>query len=164
MTGWSKTPQSVVSASLKRCSRKACRQPGIGGAACQGAAAPKQSGGRVKMTGRPFVKRRKKTGGRQKGVQNKMSIMAREVIEQAAAELGGMERLVAWVREAPENERVFWSTMYTKLLPMQVVGYANNPVSITVSWKRPDRPAGLLEADRRSVAVLENAPLPKYSN
>lgn len=31
-------------------------------------------------------------------------------------------RLEAWAREAPENERAFWVTIYPKLLPLQVTG------------------------------------------
>ena len=35
-------------------------------------------------------------------------------------ELGSGSRLLAWVKEAPENERVFWAQMYTKLLPKDI--------------------------------------------
>lgn len=42
--------------------------------------------------------------------------------------VGGADRLAAWVQESPENEKAFWTTIYPKLLPLQVnakgVGFA----------------------------------------
>lgn len=60
--------------------------------------------------------------GRPKGSVNKTTATAKAMLEQAATGLGGIERLIAWAKEAPENERVFWGTMYPKLLPLQVNG------------------------------------------
>jgi hypothetical protein len=34
------------------------------------------------------------------------------------------------VRECPENEKAFWTSIYTKLLPLQVAGDKDNPLSI----------------------------------
>ena len=65
---------------------------------------------------------REKTGGRVKGTPNKTTSTAREAISYAAQTLGGGERLVEWVREDPLNERAFWSSIYPKLLPLQVNG------------------------------------------
>ena len=48
--------------------------------------------------------------------------MAKDAIAQAAAGLGGVDRLIEWAREDPANERVFWGTIYPKLLPLQVTG------------------------------------------
>ena len=66
--------------------------------------------------------------GRPKGSQNKVGAVAKEVIAQAAADLGGAERLVAWAKEAPENEKAFWSTIYPKLIPVQISGDQDNPL------------------------------------
>jgi hypothetical protein len=60
--------------------------------------------------------------GRAKGSRNKMTLIAREAIAYAAEGLGGADRLVAWAKEDPQNERVFWGTIYPKLLPLQVEG------------------------------------------
>lgn len=60
--------------------------------------------------------------GKPKGALNKNTQAAKDAIAQAAAELGGAARLVAWVQEDPSNERVFWGTIYPKLLPLQVNG------------------------------------------
>ncbi len=53
---------------------------------------------------------------------NKIGATAKDIIAGAATKLGGETRLVEWAKEAPENERAFWSTIYPKLLPLQVTG------------------------------------------
>lgn len=64
--------------------------------------------------------------GRPKGALNKTTQSAKDAIAHAAAELGGAARLVDWVKEDPSNERVFWGTIYPKLLPLQVNGAGEN--------------------------------------
>jgi hypothetical protein len=80
----------------------------------------------------------KKTGGRRKGTPNKITSLAKDAIAVAAEELGGAERLVKWAREDPANERVFWGTIYPKLLPLQVTGDADAPVvtKLIVEWQQ----------------------------
>ena len=58
--------------------------------------------------------------GRPKGSRNKTTATAKSIIEEAAERLGGADRLTVWAKEAPENERAFWATIYPKLLPLQV--------------------------------------------
>jgi hypothetical protein len=67
-------------------------------------------------------------GGRQKGTPNKLTMAAREAIEQAAETLGGAERLAQWAKEKPVNERAFWTTIYPKLLPLQLTGKDDAPL------------------------------------
>lgn len=70
--------------------------------------------------------------GRPKGSVNKTTASAKEAIEFAAQGLGGAPRLTEWAKEAPENEKVFWSSIYPKLLPLQVTGPGGNtPVAVT---------------------------------
>ena len=57
-----------------------------------------------------------KRAGRPKGSPNKVSAEAKDAIAQAAANLGGHERLVDWVKEDPKNEAAFWTTIYPKLI------------------------------------------------
>ena len=68
---------------------------------------------------------RRKGNGRPKGSVNKVTAAAKDVISQAAEMLGGVNRLVEWAKEAPENEKAFWSSVYPKLLPLQVNGDVN---------------------------------------
>lgn len=64
--------------------------------------------------------------GRPKGVPNKTTQAAKDAIALAAEALGGAERLVDWAKEDPANERAFWTSIYTKLLPLQVNGPGEN--------------------------------------
>lgn len=60
--------------------------------------------------------------GRAKGVPNRTTMLAKEAIAVAGEMLGGADRLFAWCKEDPKNERVFWGTIYPKLLPLQLHG------------------------------------------
>lgn len=80
----------------------------------------------------------RKGGGRPKGAVNKTTAAAKAVIEQAAEELGGAVRLVKWAKEAPENERAFWASIYPKLLPLQVHGDLKGALTITVAARDAD--------------------------
>jgi hypothetical protein len=63
--------------------------------------------------------------GRPKGSLNKVGKAAKEVIAEAAQMLGGVDRMVAWAKEAPENEKAFWSSIYPKLVPLDT--YVSGP-------------------------------------
>lgn len=52
----------------------------------------------------------------------KTTLAAKDAIARAAEALGGAERLTEWAQEDPSNERIFWGTIYPKLLPLQVSG------------------------------------------
>lgn len=67
--------------------------------------------------------------GRPKGALNVTTRAAKEAIEYAAAGLGGADRLVAWAKEDPANERVFWGSIYPRLLPLTVAGDKENPLA-----------------------------------
>jgi hypothetical protein len=72
--------------------------------------------------GRPFQKGNRFGAGRRAGVPNKLSLAARQMLEQAATEIGSLERLVAWIKKRPKNEYAFWTQIYVKLLPIQLRG------------------------------------------
>lgn len=78
-------------------------------------------------------------GGRKKGTRNKVTVAAKDAILQVATELGGAEGLLAWVRKDDANAKIFWGTVYPKLLPLQVAGDASNPLraSIEISFVKP---------------------------
>lgn len=63
--------------------------------------------------------------GRPKGAVNKTTTQAKEAIALAAEGLGGTNRLIAWAQEDPKNESVFWSSIYTRLVPVDVNGTHN---------------------------------------
>lgn len=77
--------------------------------------------------------------GRPKGVPNKTTQLAKNVISQAADKLGGMERLVEWAKEHPANERAFWTTIYPKVLPLQINAEIEGNIAVrgALVWKTP---------------------------
>lgn len=68
--------------------------------------------------------------GRPKGSLNKVTAAAKAVIAEAAERLGGADRLVAWAKEDPANEKAFWSSVYPRLLPLDV--NASGSLTITL--------------------------------
>ncbi len=60
--------------------------------------------------------------GRPRGSRNKTTLAAKEAIARAAEGLGGVQALIAWVKKDDQNERIFWSAIYPKLLPLKVSG------------------------------------------
>lgn len=77
--------------------------------------------------------------GRPKGSVNKTTRIAKEAIALAAERLGGTDRLVEWAREDPKNEHSFWSTIYPKLLPLQVSGEDGGPIRTAIEWRIVER-------------------------
>lgn len=81
-----------------------------------------------------------KTGGRKKGVPNKLTGQVREMILQALDNKGGVKYLE---RQADENPVAFMS-LIGKVLPMQVTGPNDGPIEIArielvpMSGKRTD--------------------------
>jgi len=73
--------------------------------------------------------------GRPKGALNRTTMAAKEAISIAAEQLGGADRLVAWAKEEPANERAFWATIYPKLLPLQVSGEDGGPIQAVIRWQ-----------------------------
>jgi hypothetical protein len=70
--------------------------------------------------------------GRPKGSENKTTKLAKSAIAEAAERLGGTDRLVAWCKEDTANERVFWGTIYPKLLPLQLANSDDGPLQVIV--------------------------------
>jgi hypothetical protein len=73
-----------------------------------------------KSNSNSFKKGRQKTGGRKAGALNKITVAVKDVIAMAAQRIGGLDRLVKWILKSPKNERLFWSNMYMRLLPLQI--------------------------------------------
>lgn len=60
--------------------------------------------------------------GRKAGTQNKQTVEVRNLLEECCKEIGGLKRLVKWVKSDIEHETIFWSSMYMRLLPLHVQG------------------------------------------
>lgn len=70
----------------------------------------------------PFQKGMEKIAGRKAGVANKLTMDVRTAIALAAYHVGGWERLVAWIKESPNNEFAFWNNIWPRLAPVRVEG------------------------------------------
>ena len=88
---------------------------------------PARPGNRV---GRPENLR--KGGGRPRGVPNKSTQSFKQAVEMVAEGLGGVERMIDWAREDAQNERLFWSSIYPKLAPLQVTGEGGGALEVIV--------------------------------
>jgi hypothetical protein len=74
--------------------------------------------------GRPFPTGRGKTpgSGRKPGVQNLTSRNVREMIIAATEKIGGLRRLVDWIKEDPKHELLWWTQIWPRLLPLRIAG------------------------------------------
>ena len=82
---------------------------------------------------------KRENAGRKPGIPNALSKAAKDVIQEASERLGGVDGLVAWVRKDDANERVWWGTIYPKLIPLTLAGDPNAPLAaITVQFVKPD--------------------------
>jgi peptide deformylase len=93
--------------------------------------------------------------GRRKGVPNKMTTAAKEAIALAAEKLGGAERLFAWAQEDPKNEAAFWTTIYPKLLPLQLTGENGGAIKVERVERVFTRPM-LINATNAALQALGN--------
>lgn len=89
--------------------------------------------------------------GRRKGAINKTTKAAKEMISEAAVKLGGLKRLVEWVKEDEQNQRIFWGSMYVKLLPLEVKADVDLTGALEITRRELKSKADVeaLEADRR---------------
>jgi hypothetical protein len=100
----------------------------------------------LKPRGRPFVKGQPKSAGRKKGSQNLHTRAIREMIEAAAEGLGGTARLISWAMEDEINERLFWSSIWPRILPVQIVGAgARGEIEVNVKYSREEMMKRLIE-------------------
>lgn len=73
-----------------------------------------------------------KLGGRKKGTPNKLTVAAKDAIAQAFDRVGGVDSLVTWVEASDDNRKVFYSTIYPKLIPVQLTGDPDNPLEMNI--------------------------------
>lgn len=73
--------------------------------------------------------------GKPKGAISKTTRTAKEAIALAAEGLGGADRLIAWAKEDPANERAFWASIYPKLIPVQLTGEDGGAIKTNNVWR-----------------------------
>lgn len=81
-----------------------------------------------------FQKGREKTGGRQKGVVNKTSMLLKDAIIRAAEAEGedqkGKDGLVGFLRSLSRSEPAVFGRLLEKLLPYQLTGKDGSPMQM----------------------------------
>lgn len=75
-----------------------------------------------------------KTGGRKKGTPNKLNASVKEAITRAFDKVGGDAYLV---KVAEEDPRTF-CTLLGKVLPMQITGEDDGPITVSFITKFPE--------------------------
>ena len=73
-----------------------------------------------------------KTGGRKKGVPNKITRDIREAVLQSFETVGGAAYLAEQARANPTA----YLTLVGKVLPLQVTGENGGPVKLVVEWSK----------------------------
>jgi hypothetical protein len=58
--------------------------------------------------------------GRPKGAVNKTTKLAKQAIAEAFDQLGGKDALVAWAQKDDDNLKVFYASIWPKIIPLQV--------------------------------------------
>ena len=79
------------------------------------------------MPTKKFEEGRKKTGGRKKGVKNKLTNDIKEMMFNTLNDerIGGLEGFVKWVIDTKRNKELFY-TWLMKMLPTSLVGEQDN--------------------------------------
>lgn len=81
----------------------------------------------------------KKTGGRTKGSQNKLTAEVKAALEMAFNKLGGVQALVDWGK----GNRTEFYTLWVKLLPknVELAGKDGEPLTVKIVTYGNNRPA-----------------------
>lgn len=86
-----------------------------------------------------FEKGREKTGGREKGVKNRTTVLLKEAIMQAAEREGsngeGKEGVIGFLRKLSRREPAVFGRLMEKLLPYQLTGKDGSPMQVVHSTK-----------------------------
>ena len=71
--------------------------------------------------------------GRPRGVVNKRTLECKTILEAAVKGKGGVKGLLEWVNRCNENETIFWSIMFMKLLPVHIQGQVDTSLTVNVT-------------------------------
>jgi hypothetical protein len=77
---------------------------------------------------------RRHGAGRKAGVPNKLSGDLKAMILDALGREGG----VAYLQEVAQTDTKAFCALLGRVLPMTVVGDKDNPVSLTITWGKPE--------------------------
>jgi hypothetical protein len=73
---------------------------------------------------------RRLIGGSRKGIPNRVTTEAKTAIGLAFEGIGGVPALIAWASKNDFNRGVFYSRIYTRLIPVQIAGQIDGNVRV----------------------------------
>lgn len=79
---------------------------------------------------------KRENAGRPAGAPNKVTQDVREAILRVAEGLGGVDGMLSWAQSDKVNERIFWSTIYPRVLPKEIKAEVEGEVGLTVQIVR----------------------------
>jgi hypothetical protein len=82
------------------------------------------------------IRKRPKTGGRKAGVPNKVTGAAKDAIAMVFEGMGGADAMLKWADANDDNRKIFYSTIYPKLIPVQLSGEGGGPLMIVTGVPR----------------------------
>lgn len=111
-------------------------------------------------TQRGFYKGHPKWGGRKKGTPNKAPALLKEATLMAAELVGsdgkGKDGLVGYLKFIAQKHPASFTTLLNKILPMQLVGDKDRPISLEISADQIDKlPLDKLEVLRQVVRMID---------
>jgi hypothetical protein len=56
--------------------------------------------------------------GRATGTPNKVTVSARQVLDEAFNKVGGVDRLAEWILKSPRNEYAWWTVIWPRTIPL----------------------------------------------
>jgi len=113
----------------------------------------------LKPRGKPFERGKTKTGGRKTGARNLYSRAVRWIIAEAAHQVGGLDRLVSWIKESDEHETLFWTQVWPRLLPHASMPGASIEVGLDLKINPEDLVRELAEAGLPTVIFGADKPV-----
>lgn len=70
----------------------------------------------------PLAKKGERFGGRKKGTPNKINVLLKDALIEAATLAGGKDGLVGYLKKQANDEPAAFMTLLGKVLPMQIRG------------------------------------------
>jgi hypothetical protein len=93
-------------------------------------------------------KKGQRHAGRAVGTPNKITLSARQIIDDAFHGIGGTERLIKWINKSPKNESAWWNNIWVRTLPQSATVRAEIEHNVALSGE-----------ELRKALIAHNLPL-----
>jgi hypothetical protein len=89
--------------------------------------------------------------GRRIGTPNKVTTKFKEIVEEVFHRMGGVDALLKWIEETPENRKIFYSQIFPRLAPLQLTGADGGAIQIQRIERVVVNPKPVLELTAQEV-------------